>query len=316
MVLNILLFTFSSFIFSWLLIKITIPYLIKNVIDKPNDRSSHEFPKPSGGGISFVIPGVIMSAFAGNILPILCLPLALLGFIDDLISLSRTIRFSAQLITITLIIYESKFMDNFGQLDKLSYYVFFILLIIIGIAIVNFINFMDGIDGLITGSMMLIFLLGSIFISNSFFIFVGSLSAFLFWNWYPSKVFMGDGGSTFLGSLYFGLLLDSSSLFELVKIFIVSSPLIMDAFTCVIRRFINNQKIFEPHSSHLYQRLYQSGWNHATVAILYIACILSLSVCMIIGNFMLMIYLLLIQFLIGLYLDQKIATPFLKTIEK
>ena len=138
---------------------------------------------------------------------------------------------------------KAQFMDNFRELDKFSYFLL-IFLMIIGIAIVNFINFMDGIDGLIAGSMILIFLLGSIFISNSFLIFVGSLLAFLLWNWSPSKVFMGDGGSTFLGSLFFRLLLDSSSLFELVKIFIVSSPLLMDAFTCVIRRFINNQKIF------------------------------------------------------------------------
>ena len=76
---------------------------------------------------------------------------------------------------------------------------------------------MDGIDGLVAGSMILIFAVGSIFISNYFLIFVGSLSAFLFWNWYPSKVFMGDGGSTFLGSIFFGLLLDSSNIFESLK---------------------------------------------------------------------------------------------------
>ena len=312
----IVLFTFSSFILSWFLLKIIVPYLTKNVIDKPIHRSSHEFPKPSGGGLSFVISGVVISIFTGNVLPILCLPLAIVGFIDDLINLKRSIRLSTQLMTITLIIYQSQFMDNFGELNKFVYYVFLVLLIIFGTAIVNFINFMDGVDGLIAGSMILIFSLGSIFISNSFLIFVGSLLAFLFWNWYPSKVFMGDVGSTFLGSVFFGLLLDTSSLFELVKILIVSSPLLMDAFTCLVRRFTNNQKIFDPHSSHLYQRLYQSGWSHSSVAILYIACILTLSISMIIGDLAIMIYLLLIQFLIGLFLDQKIATPFLETIEK
>ena len=316
MTLYILILTFSSFILSWCLLKISIPYLIKNVIDKPNHRSSHKVPKPTGGGISFVISGVIMSIFTGNFLPIFCLPLAFVGFIDDLISLKRSIRFSTQLITVTLIIYESQFMEKFGELDRFIYFILFILLIIIGVAIVNFINFMDGIDGLVAGSMILIFSLGSILISNSFLIFIGALFAFIIWNWYPSKVFMGDGGSTFLGGLFFGLLLDSSSLFELVKILIVSSSLIMDAFTCVLRRFINNQKIFDPHSSHLYQRLYQAGWDHSSVAILYILCILTLGISMIIGDFLLMIYLLLIQLLIGLFLDQKIATPFLETIEK
>ena len=80
MTLNIILFTFSSFILSWCLLKKVFPYLIKNVIDKPNHRSSHEFPKPSGGGLSFVISVVIMSIFTGNVLPMICLPLAFVGF--------------------------------------------------------------------------------------------------------------------------------------------------------------------------------------------------------------------------------------------
>ena len=101
MTLYILLFSFSSFILSWCLLKISIPYLIKNVIDKPNHRSSHEFPKPTGGGLSFVISGIIMSIFTGNVLPMICMPLAFVGFMDDLISLSRTLRFSTQLITIS-----------------------------------------------------------------------------------------------------------------------------------------------------------------------------------------------------------------------
>ena len=316
MTLNSVLFSFLSFILSWCLLKISLPYLIKNVIDKPNQRSSHELPKPSGGGLSFVISVVVMSLFNGNFIPMICGPLAFVGFLDDLMGLTRIFRFSTQLITVSLIVYDAQFMDNFRELEKSVYFLFLILLIIIGIAIVNFINFMDGVDGLVAGSMILIFLIGSIFISNSYLVIVGSLFAFLLWNWSPSKVFMGDGGSTFLGALFFGLLLHSSSLFELFKIIIVSSPLLLDAFICVLRRFINNQKIFDPHSSHLYQRLYQAGWNHSSVAILYITCILTLSISMIIGNFALMVYILLIQFLIGLFLDQKIAKPFLETIEK
>ena len=111
MSLYILLFTFLSFLFSLWLLKITIPYLIKNLIDKPNHRSSHESPKPTGGGLSFVISGIIFSIFTDNVLPILCLPLAFVGFLDDFKTLSRTIRFSTQLITITIIIYESAYAN-------------------------------------------------------------------------------------------------------------------------------------------------------------------------------------------------------------
>ena len=58
-------------------------------------------PKPSGGGLSFVISGVVMSLFTGNFLPMICMPLAFLGFIDDLIGLTRFVRFFTQLKTTT-----------------------------------------------------------------------------------------------------------------------------------------------------------------------------------------------------------------------
>ena len=219
------------------------------------------------------------------------------------------------MITVLLIIHESQFFDNFGELGKLSNIILILLLILIGVAIINLINFMDGLDGLVAGSMILIFALYSIFISNSYLIFVGSLVAFLIWNWYPSKVFMGDVGSTFLGALFFGSLLDCSSLFESSKILIVSSPLLVDSFICILRRFFNNQRIFDSHCSHLYQRLYQAGWKHSSVAIVYMACILTLGISMIIGNFKLMIFLLLIQFSTALFIDQKIAKPFSETLK-
>ena len=315
MSLNLILLTFLSFLFSWSLLKIIIPYLSKNVIDKPNQRSSHEYPKPSAGGLSFVISSAIISIMTGFYLPLICLPLSLVGFVDDFRNLKRSVRFFAQLVTVLILIYESQFIDNFGELGRFFYIILLILLIIIGVAIINFINFMDGIDGLVAGSMIIIFSLCSIFITNSFLIFVGSLLAFLIWNWYPSKVFMGDGGSTFLGALFFGLVLDSSSIFESSKILIISSPLLIDSFVCVLRRFINNQKVFDSHCSHLYQRLYQSGWKHSSVAILYMLCILTLGISMIVGGYKFTLYLLLIQFLIGLFLDQKMAKPFSETLK-
>ena len=156
--LNIVLFSFLSFILSRCVLKISLPYLIKNVIDNPNHRSSHKLPKPSGGGLSFVISGVVMSLFNGNFLPMFCMPLAFIGFMDDLIGLTRILRFSTQLITVSLIVYDAQFMDNFRELEKTTYFLLLILLIIIGIAMINFINFMDGVDGLVAGSMTLIFL--------------------------------------------------------------------------------------------------------------------------------------------------------------
>ena len=118
MSLNLILLTFLSFLFSWGLLKTIIPYLLKNAIDKPNQRSSHDYPKPSAGGLSFVISSVIISIFKGYYLPLICLPLSLVGFVDDFRNLKRSVRFFAQLVTVLMIIYESQFIDNFGEFGK------------------------------------------------------------------------------------------------------------------------------------------------------------------------------------------------------
>ena len=97
-----------------------------------------------------------------------------------------------------------------SEISSFTHFLLFILIIITGTAIINFVNFMDGIDGLVSGSLIIIFLIGSILINNYFLIVVGPLLGFLLWNWDPSKLFMGDVGSTFLGALLVGLLLTDS----------------------------------------------------------------------------------------------------------
>ena len=69
--------------------------------------------------------------------------------------------------------------------------VFWLISNLILIGIINFINFMDGIDGLVASSMIFIILCSSFFLDLNF-ILLFLLMAFLFWNWHPSKVFMGD----------------------------------------------------------------------------------------------------------------------------
>ena len=78
---------FTSFIISFLLICFLIPKLKVYFIDKPNFRSLHSKNKTTGGGISFVLSSCILTYFIDNNLFIVCLPLALIGFFDDLYKL-------------------------------------------------------------------------------------------------------------------------------------------------------------------------------------------------------------------------------------
>ena len=76
------------------------------------------------------------------------------------------------------------------------------LLTFLFVSIVNFTNFADGLDGLVGSSMLVIFLFAAYLLNINYIFLVGGLIGFLILNWYPAKVFMGDSGSYFLGSMY------------------------------------------------------------------------------------------------------------------
>ena len=72
-----------SALFSWALLFVLAPQLRRLPLDQPNSRSSHSLPTPRGGGVAFVLVGSAFVAFLGSWLPLFCLPLALVGFLDD-----------------------------------------------------------------------------------------------------------------------------------------------------------------------------------------------------------------------------------------
>ena len=160
---------------------------------------------------------------------------------------------------------------------------------------------------------MIIYLLIFSVIFNPYLIpLIGSLSAFLIFNWNPAKIFMGDVGSTFLGALFAGLLLQTSDWIQSLQLLIVASPLLIDAFVCIIRRFINKENIFKPHRKHLYQRLIgQRGFTHSKVSLLYISASIVCSLGMYFNQLVILILSFLFIIFIGIYLDKVIAIPFI-----
>ena len=310
---NLLISGFITVIF----LKILTPFLKKHLIDKPNKRSSHISPKPTSGGISFVIVSTFLMALQGNYNPIISLPLSIVGLFDDIKNVKQRDRYIVQFSTVTVLLSSSLFFQNiivnYPFYLKILFFIFFIFLFT---GLINFINFMDGLDGLVCGSMIIIITSGSILISNSYWPLVGSLLAFLLFNWSPSKIFMGDVGSTYLGGVLTGLILLSNSWIIAFKIFFISAPLIFDALVCIPRRFLNNQSIFEAHKSHLYQRLHQAGWSHASVSTLYIFFTLILSLNIIFLNIKIASVFLIAELIIAIWLDQNKALPFVESIRK
>ena len=135
--------------------------------------------------------------------------------------------------------------------------------------IINFCNFMDGIDGLLAGCMVIIFAAISIISNVNYSLLIGALLAFLIFNWSPSKLFMGDVGSYFLGATFVNAIYNAKSIDISIAITLFSS-LIIDSFICILLRFKNGQNILNAHNLHLYQRLSRGKLEQAKVSLLYI----------------------------------------------
>ena len=307
-------FLFTNFLLPLLLTffstKFALPFLKKFFNAKPTERGMHYFTKPTGGGIVFAFIYYIFALKERAFFCLFSLPLLIIGLLDDKFHISSRIRFLMQLIIVSLILVfaiynETSFISNKSLIDNFAN----LFIILAGVAIINFVNFMDGIDGLITGSFIVIFLVinnGSIDLIS----LAGALSGFIFYNWQPSKIFMGDAGSLFIGSTLIRILLNSETTIDSVKVLFLITPLIADPLITLIRRIIKRKIFWTAHKLHLYQRLVMAGLSHSKVSLIYIFAILLLSIFYLFSN---LIGLILMSFLIiffGILLENKYAAKF------
>lgn len=171
-------------------------------------------------------------------LPILCLPIAFVRFIDDLFNINSFYRFIIQTFSAIFLLLLSSLNSNLINN--------YLLLLISNI--VSIVKFMDGADGLVTSSFCVIFITFMILTNNyqSLYFTLGGLIVFLFFNSIPAKVFMRDVGSTFIG-----LLLQTGNLEISTSLLLISTPLLEDESFCVIRRLFARQKTFRVHKLYL-----------------------------------------------------------------
>jgi UDP-N-acetylmuramyl pentapeptide phosphotransferase/UDP-N-acetylglucosamine-1-phosphate transferase len=121
---------------------------------------------------------------------------------------------------------------------------------------------------------------------------------------------MGDVGSTFLGAMFAVLVLQASTWSEALALLLVATPLLGDACICVPRRLLAGQRVFQAHRLHLFQRLHQAGWPHARVSSLYVVATAVQALALFYGGFQWVITLAVLELLIGIWLDRRVAVPF------
>jgi UDP-N-acetylmuramyl pentapeptide phosphotransferase/UDP-N-acetylglucosamine-1-phosphate transferase len=259
------------------------------LLDQPNARSAHAVPKPRLGGVgvigAFLLAGVALYA-AGLVPGTVLVPLAatgaiaLLGFIDDLWPLPARWRFGVQLAAAGAVV-----AFRFAALPQaagpllgsiLPAWILAPLAVLWIVWLTNLFNFMDGIDGLAGGQAVV----GGMAIAAAAWICGAPATAalavalacaslgFLFLNFPPSSIFMGDVGSTAIG-FFFGcvpLLPDHHPVsFEIVGVAL--SLFILDATVTLVRRIARGQRWYEPHRSHYYQRPLALGIGHRPITL-------------------------------------------------
>ncbi|MHC5353687.1 MraY family glycosyltransferase [Myroides sp. LJL115] len=241
-----------------------------NIIDKPNERSSHTQITLRGGGVIFYFAVLLYFIYSGFSYPFFMLGLTaitLISFLDDIYSLSNKTRLCVHLVSVLLMFY---------QWDLFSMNWIWILPVLIGvIGIINVYNFMDGING-ITGwySLVVLGLLAFVntdigFVDSNliYYTMVGALvfSYFNFRN--KAKAFAGDVGSVcmaFIVIFLLGQLIISTGNFIYILFLAVYG---IDAVWTIFQRAVKKENIFKAHRSHLYQYLS----NEAKVNKLYVA---------------------------------------------
>ena len=266
----------ASFTLTWF---IKVFSLKKNILDIPNDRSSHSIPTPRGGGLAIVITwyiGISFLFFLEIVTRSLYLALmsgillAVISLIDDMVDLRPAIRLTCQTITVIIAflflhgIQPVIFLSNDLPFSIISY-----VITIIGMVwFINLYNFLDGIDGYASLEAITLALALYIFTGQSInLVLVSSVLGFLIWNWPRAKIFMGDVGSTQLGFIIVVLAIyfHNENKLSIIYWLILSAPFWFDATFTLFRRWTNREKLSRAHRKHIYQRLVQSGFSHLTV---------------------------------------------------
>lgn len=258
-----------------------------NLIDYPNDRSSHRIPTPSGAGLVFVGLTVgciylVISPTHGDWSKLSLLltfsAVALLGSLDDGFGLPVVLRLLLQILfvlgTITSInemLDVHSFWSHTHSIRFLQYG--FVLACMLWL--LNLYNFMDGIDGLATTEAIFIaavsggflYWSGNVELAFWMLILVSTLAGFLYWNLSPAKVFMGDAGSSFLGFFFGAVALSSIIAGDLSFSFwlIVCAIFISDSTLTLCYRLMGGENIFQAHRTHAYQHATVRLGGHAPV---------------------------------------------------
>ncbi|MFB5674738.1 glycosyltransferase family 4 protein [Paenibacillus terreus] len=272
-------------------------------VDVPNARKVHTRIMPRLGGLGIflafilttlallpLIPEGVLTSRDTNFIAAFLIGgamIVIIGALDDRFDLNAKLKFLVQIGIACIVVFgfdirvdfvDIPFMDAYSSLEiwiSVPLTIFWI------VGVTNAINLIDGLDGLAAGVsaiaigtiFVMSMLMGNVPVALLCLVLLGSIIGFLFFNFHPAKIFMGDTGSLFLG-----FCLAMLSLLGYKQIAVVSfiTPLIIigvplsDTFFAIVRRKLQKKPIFSPDKGHLHHCLRELGFSHRqTVLIIY-----------------------------------------------
>ncbi|EJM70713.1 UDP-N-acetylmuramyl pentapeptide phosphotransferase/UDP-N-acetylglucosamine-1-phosphate transferase [Pseudomonas sp. GM50] len=275
---------------SWVLTLVLRRYaLAKSLMDIPNERSSHSVPTPRGGGVAIVVAFLLaLPVFTGlGLLSTAALYglfgsgllVAIIGFADDHGHIAARWRLLGHFIAAAWALFWLNGLppiELFGITIDLGWFGNILALVYL-VWMLNLYNFMDGIDGLASaeaisvclGMCLVYWFSGNLELIWAPLILAAAVSGFLWWNFPPARIFMGDAGSGFLGIVLAFLSVQAvwAAPQLLWSWLILLGVFIVDATWTLIRRLLRGEKVYEAHRSHAYQYASRCYGSHQAVTL-------------------------------------------------
>jgi Fuc2NAc and GlcNAc transferase len=265
----------AAFVASWVLTGLARRYAVRRqLVDVPNDRSSHALPTPRGGGLGFVATFLValvalyatgwMSANALLALFGASVVVAAVGFLDDHAHVSARVRFLVHALAAMWVFYWLGVRPGDALGVVWPMWVSAPLVVVFVVWLLNLYNFMDGIDGIAGAEVVTVGLsgaaLGFVLWPESDLwlqplLLAAAAGGFLVWNLPPARIFMGDVGSGFLGVCLAAFALESLAIAPawFWAWMILLGAFVVDATFTLLRRMARGRAFYEAHRSHAYQ---------------------------------------------------------------
>ncbi len=313
--LSLLLLLIASFVGVILVIPEIIRVVLgKKIFDAPGGRKIHVTQTPSMGGIGVFFSFILLALFCVetseiqgiNYFYVSITLLFFTGLRDDLLPIDSLKKLLLQVVAVLLVVslcnvrIESMYSLDFFGLGKFPEWFSYPLTVFVIVILINAFNLIDGIDGL-AGSIatLLSLILGIWFSVNGYWsyaslciIMLGSLLGFLYYNWSPAKIFMGDTGSLIIGffctvMLIVFLKLNTEAQFQInnsisFTILLFIYP-IFDTIRVIVLRVRRKKSPFSPDKRHIHLSLKRLGLSHRQIT----QSIIFTSLLLIIGHYLL-----------------------------